>query len=327
MKVLFMGTPDIARDSLKAIMENGHKIVGVVTVPDKPNSRGKKIVYSPVKEFAIENNLKIYQPETLKGNDEFLAEVKNLNPDIICVVAYGNYIPKAYIHLCKFEPVNVHPSLLPKYRGAAPIQWAVLNGDKETGCSTMYIAPKMDAGDIILQEKVEIGEYETTGELWDRLSKLGAKLLVKTLAMLEDGTATRTPQGEDFSQVTMIEKEMARIEWDKLTSEELNNLVRGLNPFLGAYTSINGKKIKIWSIRKENAQSWCDANKEKIESIKNLEKACPGEILLADSKKGLFIKTVDGVISVLEIQGENAKRMGILDFLRGNKLEVGIKFE
>lgn len=175
MKVLFMGTPDIARDSLEALVNAGHEIVGVVTVPDKPNSRGNKIIYSPVKEFAIENNLKIFQPETLTNNIEFLKEVKSLNPDIICVVAYGKYIPKVYINLCKYEPVNVHPSLLPKYRGSSPIQWAVLNGEKETGCTTMYIAPKMDSGDIILQEKVEIGEYETTGELWDRLSLIRSK--------------------------------------------------------------------------------------------------------------------------------------------------------
>lgn len=318
MKVLFMGTPDIARDSLEALVKSGHDIVGVVTVPDKPNSRGKKIIYSPVKEFAITNNLKIYQPETLKGNTKFFEEVRALNPDIICVVAYGRYIPKEYISLCKYEPVNVHPSLLPKYRGSAPIQWAVLNGDKETGCTTMYIAPKMDSGDIILQEKVEIGEYETTGELWDRLSNLGAKLLVQTLEELEAGTAKRIPQGEDYSVVSMIAKDMAKINWNELPNENLKNLVRGLNPFMGAYSLLNGKKIKFWNIRLEGKELFDE---------ERLNKAVPGEILLADSKKGLYIKTIDGVISVLEIQGENAKKMGIRDFLRGNKLEEAIKFE
>ena len=318
MKVLFMGTPDIARESLKALLDNGHEIVGVVTVPDKPNSRGKKIVFSPVKEFAIENNLKIYQPETLKNNEEFLDEVKRLNPDIICVVAYGKYIPKVYINLCKYEPVNVHPSLLPKYRGSSPIQWAVLNGDKETGCTTMYIAPKMDSGDIILQEKIEIGEYETTGELWERLSKLGAKLLVATLERIEDGTAPRNAQGEEYSEVSFITKDMAKINWNKISSKELNNLVRGLNPFLGAYSLLENKKIKIWAIRLED--------KDLFEPEK-LNNACPGEILLSDSKKGLYIKTIDGVISVLEVQSENSRKMPILDFLRGNKLDEGMKFE
>lgn len=319
MKVLFMGTPDIARESLEALVDAGHEIVGVVTVPDRPNSRGNKVIYSPVKEFAIEKGFKIYQPETLTKNEEFLEEVKSLNPDIICVVAYGKYIPKVYINLCKYEPVNVHPSLLPKYRGSSPIQWAVLNGDKETGCSTMYISPKMDAGDIILQEKIEIEEYETTGELWDRLSSLGAKLLVETLARLEDGTAPRNSQGEEYTETSMITKEMAKINWNEISSEKLKNLVRGLNPFLGAYSLLNGKKIKIWSIR--------IVDDEDLISQDVLEKATPGEILLSDSKKGLFVKTIDGVISVLEIQGENAKRMGILDFLRGTKIEVNTKFE
>ena len=220
--------------------------------------------------------------------------------------------------MCKYEPINVHPSLLPKYRGSSPIQWAVLNGDKETGCTTMYIAPKMDSGDIILQEKVEIGEYETTGELWDKLSKLGAKLLVETLSRLEEGTAPRNAQGEEYTTVSMITKDMAKINWNEISSAKLNNLVRGLNPFMGAYSLLNDKKIKIWAIR---------LIEEELFSIDKIQNSQPGEILLADSKKGLYIKTIDGVISVLEIQGENAKKMGILDFLRGNKLEEGAKFE
>ena len=244
MKIVFFGTPDIARDCLKAIYEAGHEIVLVVTVPDKPNSRGKKIVYSEVKEFAIEHNLNLVQPEKLANNEELKAEIRALNPDIFCVVAYGKYLPKSYINMCKYEPVNIHPSLLPKYRGSAPIQWAVLNGDKETGVTSMYISEKMDAGDIILQEKVQIGEYETTGELWDRLSKIGGNLLVKTLEQIENGTAPRIPQGENYSEVTMISKDMAKIDFEK-TAEEIKNLVRGLNPFLGAYGFLEGKKIKI----------------------------------------------------------------------------------
>ena len=318
MKVLFMGTPDIAKNSLEALVENGHEIVGVVTVPDKPNSRGKKIVYSPVKEFAIEKNLKIFQPESLKNNNEFIETIKELNPEIICVVAYGKYIPKAYINLCRYEPVNVHPSLLPKYRGSSPIQWAVLNGDKETGCTTMYISQKMDAGDIILQEKLEIGEYETTGELWDRLSNLGAKLLIETLYRIEEGSAPRNPQGEEYTEVSMITKDMAKINWKDLTSEHIKNLVRGLNPFLGAYSLLNDKKIKFWRIKIDGIHLFTD---------EQLDKSVPGEILLADSKKGLYIRTLDSVISVIEIQGENAKKMGVLDFLRGNKIETGAKFE
>lgn len=313
MKIVFLGTPDIARDCLKAIYEAGHEIVLVVTVPDKPNSRGKKIVYSEVKEFAIEHNLKLVQPEKLVNNEELKAEIRALNPDIFCVVAYGKYLPKSYINMCKYEPVNIHPSLLPKYRGSAPIQWAVLNGDKETGVTSMYISEKMDAGDIILQEKVQIGEYETTGELWDRLSKIGGNLLVKTLEQIEAGTAPRIPQGEDYSEVTMISKDMAKIDFEK-TAEEIKNLVRGLNPFLGAYGFLEGKKIKIWKVEiKELCQEYKDKQN--------------GEIVIADDKKGLYIKAKDGLLSVLEIQGENAKRMNILDYLRGNKINVGNKFE
>lgn len=313
MKIVFFGTPDIARDCLKAIYEAGHEIVLVVTVPDKPNSRGKKIVYSEVKEFAIEHNLNLVQPEKLANNEELKAEIRALNPDIFCVVAYGKYLPKSYINMCKYEPVNIHPSLLPKYRGSAPIQWAVLNGDKETGVTSMYISEKMDAGDIILQEKVQIGEYETTGELWDRLSKIGGNLLVKTLEQIENGTAPRIPQGENYSEVTMISKDMAKIDFEK-SAEEIKNLVRGLNPFLGAYGFLEGKKIKIWRAEvKELAQEYKDKQN--------------GEIVIADDKKGLYIKLKDGLLSVLEIQGENAKRMNTLDYLRGNKIDVGNKFE
>jgi len=313
MKIVFFGTPDIARDCLKAIYEAGHEIVLVVTVPDKPNSRGNKIVFSEVKEFAMEHNLKLVQPEKIANNEELKAEIRNLKPDIFCVVAYGRYLPKSYLEMCKYEPVNIHPSLLPKYRGSAPIQWAVLNGDKETGVTSMYISPKMDAGDIILQEKVQIGEYETTGELWDRLSKLGGSLLVKTLEQIENGTAPRIPQGEDFSEVTMISKEMAKIDFEK-SAEEIKNLVRGLNPFLGAYGFVDGKKIKLWKVQ---IKGFSNEYKDKQN----------GEVVLSDVKKGLYIKVKDGILEVLEIQGENAKRMSIQDYLRGNKIDTGKKFE
>jgi methionyl-tRNA formyltransferase len=313
MRVIFWGTPDIARDALKAIYEAGHEICAVITVPDKPNSRGKKIVFSEVKEFAIEHNLNLMQPEKLVNNEELKEEIRNLNPDIFCVVAYGKYLPKSYLKMCKYEPVNIHPSLLPKYRGSAPIQWAVLNGDKETGVTSMFISEKMDAGDIILQEKVEIGEYETTGELWDRLSKIGGGLLVKTLEQIENGTVKRIPQSENFSEVTMISKEMAKIDFDK-NAEEIKNLIRGLNPFLGAYGILDGKKIKIWKAElKVLSQEYQDKTN--------------GEVVVSDEKQGLVIKLKDGLLNVLEIQGENAKRMSVSDYLRGNKINIGNKFE
>jgi len=313
MKIVFWGTPDIARDCLEAIYNAGHEIVCVIAVPDKPNSRGKKIVYSEVKEFAIQHNLKLMQPEKLSYNEELKEEIKKLNPDIFCVVAYGKYMPKSYLKMCKYEPVNIHPSLLPKYRGSSPIQWAVLNGDKETGVTSMYISEKMDAGDIILQKSVQIGEYETTGELWDRLSKIGGELLVETLKQIELGIAPRIPQGDNCTEVSMISKEMAKIDFEK-SAEEIKNLVRGLNPFMGAYGFMDGKKIKLWKVI---IRELSDENKTKAN----------GEVLEADDKKGLFIKVKDGVLEVLEIQGENSKRMSAQDYLRGNKINIGNKFE
>ena len=211
MKIIFMGTPDFARDSLEALYNKGYNIMGVVTNIDKPKGRGMKLIPTPVKEFALEKSLKIYQPEKVRNNQEFIQELKNLEPDIICVVAYGKILPKEILDIPKLGCINVHGSLLPKYRGAAPIQWAVLNGDKITGITTMYMDIGMDTGDMILKEEVEIGEDETTGELWDRLSKIGAKLLVQTIEQIESGTAPRIPQGEEFTLAPILNKEMAKI--------------------------------------------------------------------------------------------------------------------
>lgn len=317
MNIIFMGTPDFAKESLESIYNAGHDIKAVVTNPDRPKGRGMKMVESPVKEYAISKNIPVYQPIRVKSNQEFIEEMKKLNPDVICVVAYGKILPKEILDIPKLGCINVHASLLPKYRGAAPIQWAVLNGDETTGVTTMYMDVGMDTGDMILKEEVQIGKDETTGELWDRLSKIGGKLLVRTLEQIENKTAPRIPQGEDFTIAPMLTKEMAKINWKEKTAEEIKNLVRGLNPIMGAYSILEGKKIKFWKV--ENVTDCF--SKEYIEGKE------VGTVLLADSKDGLFIKTKDGVISVLEIQGENAKRMNIGDFLRGNKIEVGKKFE
>ena len=311
MKIVFMGTPDFAKESLEAIYNDGHEIIGVVTNPDKPKGRGMKMVASPVKEFSVEKGLKVYQPQKVRNNEEFIEEIKKLNPDVICVVAYGKILPKELLDIPKLGCINVHGSLLPKYRGAAPIQWAVLNGDKTTGITTMYMDEGMDTGDMILKEEVEIGDNETTGELWDRLSKIGAKLLVETLKKIENGTAPREKQGEDFTIAPMLDKEIAKIDWENKTAIEIKNLVRGLNPIMGAYTFLNGKKIKFW----------------KVDIVKGLETAKNGTVIISNPKEGLFIKTKEGILKVLEIQGENAKRMPIGDFLRGNKIEEYSVFE
>lgn len=324
MKILFMGTPDFARESLEAVYNSGYEIIGVVTNPDKPKGRGMKMIPSPVKEFAIEKNIPVYQPLKVRNNEEFLDEVRNMNPDVICVVAYGKILPQELLDIPRMGSINVHGSLLPKYRGAAPIQWAVLNGDKTTGITTMYMDAGMDTGDMILKQEVEIGENETTGELWDRLAKIGGELLVKTLKQIENGTAPRTKQGEEFTLAPMLDKEMAKIDWDNKSAKEIKNLVRGLNPIMGAFSFINGKKIKLWKV---DILSYEDFTKidENI-NAENLQQKENGEVVFSDSKKGLFIKAKDGIIKVLEIQGENAKKMPIGDFLRGNNIKIGEKF-
>ena len=318
LRILFMGTPDFARESLEAVYNAGYEILGVVTNPDKPKGRGMKMVASPVKEFALEKGLTVYQPEKVRKNEEFIEKIKSLNPDVICVVAYGKILPKEILEIPKYGCINVHGSLLPKYRGAAPIQWAVLNGDKETGVTTMYMDIGMDTGDMILKEKVEVGEDETTGELWDRLSKIGAKLLVETLKQIEEGTAPREKQGEEFTMAPMLNKEMSKINWDEQTAQNIKNLVRGLNPIMGAYTFLDEKKIKFWKV---DIAKQDEIIADNIEILKN------GTVILSNPKDGLFIKTKDGILKVLEIQGENAKRMSIGDFLRGNSIEEFEVFE
>ena len=322
-----MGTPDFALESLKALYEAKYDIIGVVTNIDKPKGRGMKMVASPVKEYAIEKNLQVYQPVKARNNPEFLEEVKKLNPDLICVVAYGKILPQELLDIPKYGCVNVHGSLLPEYRGAAPIQWAVLNGDKKTGVTTMFMNAGMDTGDMILKEEVEIGKDETTGELWDRLKTIGANLLIKTVKEIENGTATRTKQPEEGTMAPMLSKEMAKIDWKNKTANDIKNLVRGLNPIMGAYTFLDGKKIKFWKVQTLTENELLEKFQELEEYKYHLNKMQAGTVLFSDDKKGLFIKANDGILQVLEIQGENSKRMAVGDFLRGNPVEAGKIFE
>jgi len=314
LNVLFMGTPDFAKESLESLVNSGYNVIGVVTNPDKPKGRGMKMIPSPVKEFAIEKNIPVYQPLKVRNNVEFIEEMKDLNPDVICVVAYGKILPKEILDIPSLGCINVHGSLLPKYRGAAPIQWAVINGEKQTGITTMYMDIGMDTGDMILKETVDIGEDETTGELWERLSALGGKLLVDTLKLIEEGKAPREKQSEDFSMAPMLNKEMAEINWEEKSGLEIKNLVRGLNPIMGAYTYINDKKIKLWKVQMLSFNEFIskyNVNPENIEL---------GKIILANEKQGLFFKAKDVVIEVVEIQVEGSRRMNAKDFMRGNRL-------
>lgn len=327
LNILFMGTPDFAKESLEAVYNAGHNILGVVTNIDKPKGRGMKMMYTPVKEFALEKELKVYQPEKVKNNPEFINEIKNLNPDVICVVAYGKILPKEILEIPKLGSINVHGSLLPKYRGAAPIQWAVLNGDKTTGITTMYMGEGMDTGDMILKQEVEIGEDETTGELWERLSKVGAELLVETLKQIEHGTAPREKQGNDFTMAPMLNKEMSKIDWENKNANEIKNLVRGLNPIMGAYSFLEGKKIKFWKVNTITDEELFKRFPDLAEYEDRYFDLFPGTILFSDPKIGLLIKATEGVIEVLEIQGENARKMSAKEFLLGNKLYATSIFE
>lgn len=327
MRILFMGTPDFAMESLKALYESKYDVIGVVTNIDKPKGRGMKLICSPVKEYALENNIHIYQPVKIRNNPEFLEEVKSLNPDLICVVAYGKILPQELLDIPKYGCVNVHGSLLPKYRGAAPIQWAVLNGDKKTGITTIFMNAGMDTGDMILKKEVDIGEDETTGELWERLSKVGANLLVETVKQIEEGTVKKEPQPEEGTIAPMLSKEMAKIDWENKTAQEIKNLVRGLNPIMGAFSYLNDKKIKFWKVQTITENELSEKFTELEEYKDYLKGVQPGTVLFSDDKKGLFIKANEGIIQVLEIQGENSKKMPVNDFLRGNQIDIGNIFE
>jgi len=320
LDIVFMGTPDFAKESLEAIYNAGHNIIAVVTNPDRPKGRGMKMIASPVKEFAIEKSIPVLQPEKIR---EIKDTLEQINPDLFCVVAYGKILPQDILDIPKKGSINVHGSLLPQYRGAAPIQWAVLNGDKKTGITTMYMNAGMDTGDMILQEEVQIGEDETTGELWDRLSKL----LVETVAKIEKGTAPRTPQSGEFTMAPMLNKEMARIDWINKNSREIKNLVRGLNPIMGAYTTYNDKKIKIWRAGSIELDEFIENHPEFADykiSLNNME---GGAVIYSDIKQGLYVKAKTGIVIIQEVQVENAKRMPVQDFLRGNLIQTGEVFE
>lgn len=327
MNILFMGTPDFARDSLKSIYNAKHNIVGVVTNPDKKKGRNMKLLFSPVKEFAVEKNLDIFQPEKIRGNDEFINKIKELNPDVICVVAYGKILPKEILEISKYGCINVHASLLPKYRGAAPIQWAVINGDKETGVCTMFMDENMDTGDIILSKKTEIFKDETTGELWDRLSEMGGNLLVETLEKIENNNYERIKQKGETCLAPKITKELSRIDWENKTAEEIRNLTRGLNPFMGTYSFLGDKKYKFWKMETISIDEFINKFDEFKDFDYRIKEMIPGTIIIADDKNGMYVKAKDRIIKIIEIQAENSKKMNITDFLRGNKISFGAIFE
>ena len=305
MRIVFMGTPDFAAASLKKLIDKKYDIAAVFTQPDKPRDRGMKLSYSPVKELALENNIPVYQPTKLR--DGTATElIKSLDPDILVVVAYGRILPDDMLEVPKYGAINVHASLLPKYRGAAPIQWAVLNGDKITGVTTMYLASEMDTGDIIYTSETEIGEFETSGELFDRLMVMGAELLDRTLRDIEAGTAPRTPQDHSkASYVKMLDKSLSPIEWAK-TPREVIKQIYGLQPWPVATAELDGKVFKIYS----------------AEYTQNKTDKAPGSVVSA-GKKGIEIACLDGeTVLITELQAAGKKRMKASDYLLGHLIKV-----
>lgn len=303
MKVVFMGTPDFAVNTLAAIIEAGHEVAAVVTQPDKARGRSGELKMPPVKELAVEHNLKVYQPVKIKDSD--MEEVlREINPDVIVVVAFGQILPKSILELPKYGCVNVHASLLPKYRGAAPIQWAVIDGEEYSGVTTMQMDVGVDTGDMLMVEKYKLAEDETGGSLFERLAVLGAKLLVKTLDGLENGTIIPVKQGEGATHAAKLDKQTGLIDFSK-SAVEIERLIRGLNPWPSAYTGLNGKTIKIWKA-----------------SVDKDGKAGAGEIYSVD-KNSFSVGTAEGGLVITEVQLEGKKRMSVHDFLLGTNIETG----
>ena len=300
-----MGTPDFASASLEALLKNRFDVTAVFTQPDKPRGRGMEVSFCDVKKVALAHDLPVYQPTTLR-TEEATELIRELNPDILVVVAYGKLIPDDILAIPRYGAVNVHGSLLPKYRGAAPIQWAVLNGDDITGITTMYLASKMDCGDIIYQAETKIGEYETSGELFDRLKVMGADLLIKTLNDIESGTAPRIPQNdEDASVVHMLDKSICPIDFTA-TSRQVIKKIYGLQPWPVAVADIGGNDLKIF----------------KAEYTGHRFDKTPGTVVSADNC-GIEIVCGDGMsILITEVQASGKKRMPASDYLRGHPLEV-----
>ena len=302
MRVVFMGTPDIAATCLKKILEDGFEVVGVYTQPDRPKGRGMKMVFSPVKEVALANNIPVFQPENFRA-DEDVAALAALQPDIVAVVAYGRILPQRVLDIPTCGCINIHASLLPQYRGSAPYQWAVLDGCKETGVSAQHMVREMDAGDVIDVEKTEIGENETAGELLDRLAGLAAKLLSRVLGRVKSGDACPgVPQDpENITFAPMLDKTMCPIDWSK-TAQQVHNQVRGLHPWPVATMELKGQKFKVHATRIVEG------------------KGQPGEIL-GLTKTGLKIACGEGAVEVISLQAEGGKRMNAPDYFRGHPLE------
>ena len=305
MRVIFMGTPDFAVGTLEALVKSEHEVVAVVTQPDKPKGRGKAMQPTPVKEVALRENIPVLQPKKVR-EPEVVEELSKLNADVIVVVAFGQIIPKTILDLTKYGCINVHGSLLPKYRGAAPIQWAVIDGEKESGITTMQMDEGLDTGDMLLKKVIPLEKEETGGSLFDKLSAAGAELLQATLTALEKGTVTPEKQGESpTAYAKMLTKEMGAIDWNK-DAVSIERLIRGLNPWPSAYTHVHDKTLKIW----------------RAEVVAGDETKAPGTVL-PGGKGELLVQTGKDALKITELQLEGKKRMDTAAFLRGYTIEEG----
>ena len=304
MRIVFMGTPDFAVPSLQALIDAGHDVCAVYTQPDKPQGRKQILTAPPVKTLALEHDIPVFQPNTLKNEDE-QARLRELAPEVIIVVAYGKLLPKAVLDIPPHGCINVHGSLLPRWRGAAPIQWAVIAGDEMAGVTTMQMAEGLDTGDMLLTYETKVGEKETAGELFDRLAQSGAELLTQTLVKLDE----ITPRPQDDAQscyAHMLDKQIAVIDWSK-SAHEIDCLIRGLNPWPIALTTLSGERLKVFAAEKAAGNGEA------------------GTVLEAEPKKGLTVACGEGALKLTEIQLVGGKRMKVNDFLRGHAIEVGTK--
>ena len=305
MKVIFMGTPDFSVGTLEALVEAGHEVVLAVTQPDKPKGRGGKMQFTPVKETAMKYDIPVFQPKKVR-EPECIEELRKYNADIMVVVAFGQILPKEILEMTPYGCINVHASLLPKYRGAAPIQWAVIDGEEVSGVTTMQMNEGLDTGDMIMKTEIVLDKKETGGSLFDKLAAAGAKLCVETLEALENKTASWEPQGETTtSYARMLDKEIGNIKWEK-TAVQIERLIRGLNPWPSAYTDWNGKVMKIWE----------------ADVVEKNAEAVPGTIVKVE-KDGFYVQTGDGQIKVTALQIPGKKRMETDAFLRGYQIEEG----
>ncbi|WP_026504849.1 methionyl-tRNA formyltransferase [Butyrivibrio sp. NC3005] len=309
MKIVYMGTPDFAVGALDALVKAGHEIVCVVTQPDKAKGRSKELTFSPVKEYAVEHNITVYQPVKIKET-ESVEYLKTFNADIFVVAAFGQILSKEVLDIPKFGCVNIHASLLPLYRGASPIQQSILDGQKETGVTLMQMDVGMDTGDILMQEAIPITNEDTAGTLFDKLQELGADMIVRALPLIEKGQLTRIPQDESkATKVGKLTKEMGCIDWNK-DADYVDRLIRTTNPWPSAYTTMNGKTLKIW----------------KAIPLESTDEVLENGTVFNITKNDFMVKTGKGALKVIEVQLSGKKRMSAGDFLRGNHLQNGDRF-